>query len=56
MKKLFVIFAAFVAVTFAACGNATQAGGVNDTDSVVVDSVVDALVVDSVPVDTVLAE
>lgn len=57
MKKLVFAFAAFVAVSFSACGNKTQAGGVNDTDSVAVDTlVVDSTVVDSVEVDTLVAE
>lgn len=57
MKKLFFAMAAFVAMTFAACGGSTQAGGVNDSDSVAVDTlVVDSVVLDSVAVDTVVAE
>lgn len=64
MKKvLFSMMVAFVAISFAACGKFGNAAGVNDADSLVVDSVevvdsmvVDTLVVDSVTVDTVLAE
>jgi len=49
---------AFVAMSFAACGNQTDAAGVNDSDSVAVDSVevFDSVAVDTVAVDTVLAE
>jgi len=54
MKKLFFAMGMFVALSFAACGNSTEAAGANDTDSVVVDSLVE--VVDTVAVDTVLAE
>ena len=49
--------AAFVAISFASCGEKTQVGCVNDSDSVAVDSlVVDSVAVDTVAVDTVLAE
>ena len=58
MKKFsFFVIATFVVMSFAACGNKTQAGGANDSDSVVVDSmVVDSFVVDNVEVDTAVAE
>lgn len=58
MKKILFLMVAFVAMSFAACGNQTDAAGVNDSDSVAVDSVevFDSVAVDTVAVDTVLAE
>lgn len=57
MKKLIAVFAMFVAMTFAACGNSQKAAddAVDSTavDSVVVDSTV---VVDSVAADSVCTE
>ena len=56
MKKLVFMFVAFVAMTFAACGGQTPStASVNDSDSVVVDSL-DSIVVDSVVADTVVAK
>ena len=56
MKKILFTMAVFTVMSFAACGNKTEAGGVNDTDSIVVDSieVVDTMAVDSVAVDSVV--
>lgn len=57
MKKLaFMVMMAMVAMNFAACGNSTKASeGVNDSDSVAVDTVVvDS--VDAVSVDSIVAE
>lgn len=57
MKKLIFVFAAFVAVSFASCGNNTsQVVPASDSDSVVTDS--DSVVMDSdsVAVDSVVAE
>lgn len=58
MKKVLFAMAIFTAMSFAACGNQTEAAGVNDSDSVAVDSVevVDSLVADTLVVDTVLVE
>lgn len=58
MKKLFFAMGAFVALSFAACGNMTDAAGVNDSDSVAVDSLVEEVVefVDTLEVDTTLAD
>lgn len=58
MKKILFAMVAFVAISFTACGNKTQAAGEVDSDSVVVDSfeVVDTLVTDSLSIDTLLAE
>jgi hypothetical protein len=56
MKKILFVFAAFVAVSFAACGNKTEAGAAIDSDSVAIDSVVDSTAVDSIVADTVAAE
>ena len=53
MKKILFMVATFVGLSFAACGNQTQAGGANDSDTVSVDTVI---VVDSSVVDTVVAE
>lgn len=54
MKKLAFMFAAFVAVSFASCGNKTAEvdGVVSDSDSV---AVVDTVVVDTVAADSVAA-
>ena len=46
MKKLVFVFAAIVALTFAACGNNTASG--TTSDSATVDSTVDTVVVDTV--------
>lgn len=55
MKKLFYVFAAFVAISFAACGGKTEQP--EAIDSVEVDSaVVDTLVPDTLAVDSVVAE
>ena len=57
MKKLVFMFVAFVAMTFAACGGQTAGtASVNDSDSVVVDSLADSLAVDSVVADSTVAE
>ena len=52
MKKLVFMFVAFVAMSFAACGNKTAATVENDSTAVdstqVVEEVVDTLVTDSV--------
>ena len=58
MKKIFVLIAAFVAISFASCGNKTEAGAGADTDTVVVDSaVVDTLASDTAVVaDSVAAD
>lgn len=58
MKKVLFAMAIFTAMSFAACGNQTEAAGVNDSDSVAVDSVevFDSVAVDTVAVDTVLVE
>lgn len=56
MKKLVFAFAAFVAMSFAACGGQTNsAKAANDSDTV---AVVDSNIVDSIveAVDTVVAE
>ena len=56
MKKLVFMFVAFVAMTFAACGGQTASTArVNDSDSVVVDSL-DTIAVDSVVADSTVAE
>lgn len=48
MKKILVVFAAIVAINFASCGNSTKsAASVNDSDTVVVDTVADSVTVDS---------
>ena len=48
MKKILVVFAAIVAISFASCGNSTQStASVNDSDTVVVDTVADSVTVDS---------
>ena len=56
MKKLVFMLMAMVSMSFASCGNSTKASeGVNDSDSVAVDSaVVDSL--DSVSVDSISVE
>lgn len=38
MKKLALMFAAVVAISFASCGNATDNAGANDSDSIAKDS------------------
>lgn len=55
MKKLVFMFITVVAMSFAACGNKTATSGVNDSDSVVVDTV-DTVVVDSAVADSAVAE
>ena len=57
MKKLVFMFVAVAAISFASCGNKSQAP-VQDTDSIaeVGDSVVDSLAVDSAAVDSAAAE
>lgn len=48
MKKLVLMFAMIVAVSFASCGNSTNSSAsTNDSDSVVVDTVADSISVDS---------
>ena len=48
MKKILVVFAAIVAISFASCGNSTKsAASVNDSDTVVVDTAADSVTVDS---------
>lgn len=50
MKKILFVFTAFVAISFASCGNKTEnSESVCDSDSVTVDSIesVDTLLVDS---------
>lgn len=57
MKKLIFVFAAFVAVSFASCGNKTsQVVSTSDSDSVAVDSDTVVLDSDSVAVDSAVAE
>lgn len=56
MKKLVFLFVAVAAISFASCGGQTpSAASVNDSDSVVVDSL-DSIAVDSVVADSVVAE
>lgn len=56
MKKLVFMFAAFAAISFASCGNKTEAPVEgNDSDSVAVDSV-DTVAADTVAADSVVAE
>lgn len=48
MKKILVVFAAIVSISFASCGNSTKSiASVNDSDTVVVDTVADSVTVDS---------
>lgn len=48
MKKILVAFAIVVAACFASCGNSTKStASVNDSDTVVVDTVADTVTVDS---------
>ena len=54
MKKLVFMFVAFVAMSFAACGNKTAATVEND--STAVDSVDSIAVVDSIAIDSVTAD
>ena len=57
MKKIFYVMAAFVAISFASCGEKTEVGCTNDSDSVAVDTlVVDSVATDTAVADTVLAE
>ena len=58
MKKLFFAMSMFVALSFAACGNSTEAGGANDTDSVAVDSLTEEVfeIADTIVADTLLAD
>ena len=56
MKKLVFVFMAVVAMTFAACGNKTAGtASVNDSDSVVVDSL-DTISLDSMVFDSVVVK
>ena len=54
MKKLVFMFVAVAAISFASCGNKTQAPAEEVVDSIaeVVDSVVDSLAADSVVADS----
>ena len=54
MKKLVFMFVAFVAMSFAACGNKTAATVEND--STAVDSVDSIAVIDSIAIDSVAAD
>ena len=54
MKKLVLMAAAIVAVSFASCGNKTNQAAPVDSDTVVVD--VDSAAVDTVAADTVAAD
>ena len=54
MKKLVFMFVAFVAMSFAACGN--KAAATVENDSTVVDSIDSITVVDSIAIDSVAAE
>ena len=48
MKKILVVFAAIVAISFASCGNSTKStASVTDYDTVVVDTVADSGTVDA---------
>lgn len=54
MKKLFFMFIAMVAMTFAACGNKTaNVSAQNDSDSVAVADTIDSVTTDSASVDSV---
>ena len=57
MKKLVLMFVAFVAISFASCGNKTAAPAANaDSDTVAVDSMAsDSMAVDSVAADSAAA-
>ncbi len=56
MKKLVFMFVAFAAISFASCGNKTEAAA-EATDSVVADSaVVDSVVADSAAADSAAAD
>lgn len=53
MKKILVVFAAIVAMSFASCGNSTKSTvSANDSDTVAVDTV-DSISVDSIDSATV---
>lgn len=47
MKKILVVFAAIVAISFASCGNSTKSTASVNSDTVVVDTVADSVTVDS---------
>ena len=48
MKKILVVFATIVAISFASCSNSTKpTASVNDSDTVVVDTAADSVTVDS---------
>ena len=53
MKKLVFVFVAFVAVSFASCGNKTNQAAPVDSDSVVA---VDSAAADSTVADSTVAE
>ena len=55
MKKLVFMFAAVVAMSFASCGNNTNAAEAADSDTVVAepDTTVDSIAADSAAVDSV---
>lgn len=52
MKKLVFMFVAFAAISFASCGQKTEQGECQDTDTVAVDTL-DTVAVDTVAADTV---
>ena len=54
MKKIVFLFAAFVAMSFAACGGSVE--NTTSNDSTAVDSIDSIEVVDSVVADSVVAE
>jgi len=58
MKKLAFLFVAVSAISFASCGNSTEATAeVADSDTVVVDTTAcDTVAADTVVADTVVAE
>lgn len=47
MKKILVVFAAIVAISFASCGNSTKSTASVNPDTVVVDTAADSVTVDS---------
>lgn len=51
MKKIILVFVAFIAMSVASCGNGTQTSSC-DADTAVVDSVLDSLCVDTVSIDS----
>ncbi len=57
MKKLAFLFVAVAAMSFASCGNGTQASEeATDTIDETVEEVCDTMPCDSVPADTVIVE